>query len=173
MSGGGPFKPLGSGLGRKPKLPGNKPAGVQTRIPKGINYQKIENEVNAAIAQLSTEKQARVPIMGTLPERMVGLALVWLDWYFQWQRAEDGGRLRLGGSVVDFIVYLGGSKVIVRVQGDWWHSLPERKKSDAAQADRLRRLKYRVADIWEGKTYEAWVNGNLKTFVEREVMNAT
>jgi hypothetical protein len=166
------FKELGQRAKRWPKLPESKPKGVNTRVPKGINYEKIEREVMEAIARLSSEKQGRVPIMGTLPERMVGLALVWLDWYFQFQRAEDGGRLRLGGSVVDFVVYMGAQKVIVRVQGDYWHSLPERKRSDAVQADRLRALKYRVADVWESDIYEAWVNGNLKSFVEREVMNA-
>jgi hypothetical protein len=169
----GMFKPLGTGRPKKPPLPGNKPKGVNLKLSKGLNYQKIEDEVMAAIARLSSNQQAMVPLAGTLPERMVGLALVWLGYYFQFQRAEDGGRLRLGGSVVDFIVFMGGHRIVVRVQGDYWHSLPERKRSDAMQADRLRALKYRVADLWESDINTAWVNGNLKTFVEQGVMNAS
>lgn len=166
------FKPLGENSHKRLRLPDGKPKGVNTRIPKGMNYTKIEKDVNDAIAQLPSNKQAMIPVMGTLPERMVGLALVWLDWYFQWQRAEDGGRLRVGGAVIDFIVYLGATKVAARVQGDYWHTLPDRKYKDAAQADRLRSLHYRVADLWESAIYRAWSQGNLKTFVEREIMNA-
>lgn len=166
------FKPLGSPP-KKPAQPDSKPRGVKTGIPKSLNYNKIEADVMAAIGQLSTDKQAQIPLMGTLPERMVGLALVWLGYIFQCQRPEDGGRLRIGGSVVDFIVYVGGHKVVLRANGDYWHSLPDRKRSDAMQAERLRARGYRVSDLWESKIYEAWVQGGLEQFVEQAVLNAT
>ena len=171
MTLGSMFKPLGSKL-RRPSAIGSKPRGVKTNIPKSMNYQRIENEVEAAISLLSRDQQAQIPIAGTLPERMVALALLQLGYFFQCQRPEDGGRLRIGGAVVDFIVYVGGRQTLIRVQGDYWHSLPERRRSDLVQAERLRAKGYRVFDAWEHAIYEAWTNGRLADYVEQGVMNA-
>lgn len=167
-----PFKPLGHALRRLPQ-PDSKPKSVVTRIRKTLDYARIKREVMGQIAQLSAEKQAQIPMMGTLPEIMIGLALVQLAFFFRWQRSESGGRLRVGGAVVDYTVYLGAGKpTIIRVQGDYWHSLPERKMKDEAQADRLRLKGYRLWDAWEHAIYQAWLDGRLKTFVEQGVMNA-
>lgn len=171
MTIGAPFKQLG-GRARKLPLPGKKPGTVKTTLPKGLNYQRIESEVNAAIARLSRDGQAQIPIMGTLPERMVALALVQLGYLFMWQRSEDGGRLRVGGAVVDFLVYSGTKPVVIRVHGDYWHSLPERKNKDAVQWERLHAKGYRIFDAWEHAIYDAWQNGRLKRFVEEGVLNA-
>lgn len=162
-------------IGRRPRklaLPGDKPKGVKTKITKSLNYERIKGEVMGAVAKLSSDKQAQVPLAGTLPEIMVALALVWLGYMFQWQRSEYGGRLRVGGAVVDFMVYFGGQRVVIRVQGDWWHSQPERKRSDLVQAERLRAKGLRVFDAWEHDIYQAWVDGRLKVFIERGVGNA-
>jgi hypothetical protein len=166
------FRPLGRAMRSLPQPPG-KPRGVVTRIRKTLDYARIKREVMAQIAALSADKQAQVPMMGTLPEIMVGLALTQLGWLFQWQRSELGGRLRVGGAVVDFTVYLGAGKpTVIRVQGDYWHSLPERKLSDEAQASRIRLKGFRLWDAWESAIYQAWLDNRLKSFVEQGVMNA-
>jgi len=69
-------------------------------------------------------------------------------------------------------VQLGISLVVVRVQGNYWHSLPERKNKDALQEHLLRLKGYRVADLWEYDIYEAWLEGNLIEFVADAVRNA-
>ena len=103
---------------------------------------------------------------------MVAWALIKLGFMFQAQQSELGGRLQLGGGVVDFKVFVGAGIVIVRVEGDYWHSLPERILKDAVQYDRLHRLGYRVADLWEGDIYRAWVDGRLTRFVEDAITAA-
>lgn len=166
------FRPFSSRLRKQPFPKIGKPGGVNTSIRKSFNYARIEEDILAEIAKLSREKQAQIPVAGTLPERMIALALVWLGYYFQWQRSEDGGRLRLGGAVVDFLVYVGAKPTIIRVQGDYWHSLPQRKLQDAVQWERLHAKGYRIFDAWEHDIYDAWLTGRLKRFVEEGVLNA-
>ena len=173
MTIGGAFRPLGA-KPRKLPLPGGAPRAAKIRIPKTLSYTRIEAEVTAEIAKLSGEQQEQIPQAGTLPERMIALALVQLAYYFQWQRAEGGGRLRVGGAVVDFMVYgIGLKPVIIRVQGDYWHSLPDRKLQDAVQWELLHAKGYRIFDAWEHAIYEAWLNGRLQRFVEEGLLNAT
>lgn len=166
------FKPLGTRLRKLPLPKVGKPKGVNTSIRKSFNYARIEEEVLAEIAKLPRDAQAQIPIAGTLPERMIALALVRLGYYFQWQRSEDGGRLRLGGAVVDFLVYIGIKPTIIRVQGDYWHSLPERKLQDEVQWQRLHLKGYRIFDAWESAIFDAWLNGRLTRFVDEGVLNA-
>ncbi len=165
------FKPLG---GKPRKAPAPTPArSRQVKFkPARPNYENIKRDVMQAIAQLPADKQAQIPLTGTLPEIMVALALVWLGWLFRCQSSELGGRLQVGGAVVDVIVYLGASQVVIRVQGDYWHSQPDRKLKDAAQWNRLHYLRFRVFDAWEHDIYQAWVEGRLKTFVEQGVQQA-
>jgi hypothetical protein len=170
-----PFRELGSAARRRPS-PGDirRPRGVKTTIRRSLDYQKIKEQVEEAILRLPLEKRWRIPA-GTLPERMVALALCYLDVYFQAQRSEDGGRLRLGGAVVDFLVFIGSLPVVVRVQGDYWHSLPSRKLKDRVQWDRLHMRGYRVADIWEHELYQQWSEGRLPQlirFVELKIRTA-
>ena len=146
-----------------------RPKQVKLGLQKTLNYARIKQEVMEAIARLSRTVAAQIPASGTLPEQMVALALVWLKLPFQAQRSEDGGRLRLGGAVVDVVVFLGSTQLIIRVHGDYWHSLPERKHKDAAQLERLRAKGYRVVDLWELDIYRAWVEGRLKQLVSDAV----
>lgn len=166
-----PFKPI---AGKAPSFgePPRKPRGVRTALPKAPNYLRIKEEVLRAIEQLPEAKRVKIPPAGTLPELIVGLCLCWLNYEFQAQRPEDGGRLRIGGSVVDYLVYFGATRTVLRVQGDWWHSLPGRKHKDLVQAERLRMRGIRVADIWEGELYLKWVEGSVKDFVDNAVKTA-
>ena len=64
------------------------------------------------------EKAALQGVPGTLPERIVWKWLEDEDRIYEAQRAELGGRLWVGGAVVDFVVYdLGMRPVMLRVQG--------------------------------------------------------
>ena len=58
-----------------------------------------------------------------------------------------GGREVKGGQVVDF--YLPLWNLVIRVQGDYWHSLGITNTRDDAQALWLRGHHFQVADIWE------------------------
>jgi hypothetical protein len=172
-----PFPALGKPLGRAlPKLRAGgkltRPRGVHYGTPRSLNYARIKAEFLVAVEQLGARERAQIPATGTLPEQMVAYALVKLGLPFVSQWSELGGRLWLGGSVVDFEVALGGSVVVVRVMGDYWHSLPDRKLKDAVQYDRLHRAGYRVADLWERAIYQAWVDGRLLRFVEQAVLEA-
>jgi G:T-mismatch repair DNA endonuclease (very short patch repair protein) len=168
-------KPFGE-LGKKPRKVG-KPLSSRTRAVKfgrqlSVNFVKIQQEVAEKLATMPAADRARIPAGGTLPEIITAICLVQLGWWFQAQNAELGGRMRLGGGVVDFKVFLGSVVIIVRVQGDYWHGMPDRIKLDAMQYARLHSEGYRVADIWEGKLYEAWTERRAKQFVEHEVLNA-
>ena len=160
-----PRRPVGLGEIRKPKQ-------LKLGLPKTLNYTRIKAEVMAAIARLPRTLSVQIPASGTLPEQMVALALCWLKLPFQCQRSEDGGRLRLGGAVVDLVVFLGSKPTIIRVQGEWWHSGADRKTKDAVQLERLRAKGYRVWDAWEGECYQAWVDGRLKQWVNDGVQGA-
>lgn len=160
-----PRRPVGLGEIRKPKQ-------VKMGLPKTLNYTRIKAEVMAAIARLPRTLSVQIPPSGTLPEQMVALALCWLKLPFQCQRSEDGGRLRLGGAVVDLIVNAGATIIAIRVMGDYWHSLPDRKMKDAVQLERLRAKRYRVWDVFEHELYQAWVDGRLKTLVSDGVQGA-
>lgn len=165
------FRELGK-RARKPAPGPRAPRGAKLTLSKSLNYVRIKEEVLAAIARLDAQQQSLIPMGGTLPEIMVALALTWLGYQFQAQRPTDGGRLRLGGAVVDVVVFLGSSQVIIRVQGDYWHSLPARKNKDAVQWGRLHAKGYRVCDLWEHDIYRAWVDNRLKQFVDAGVQGA-
>lgn len=100
-------------------------------------------------------------IVGTLPE------LLTYDWLesrnrlFDFQSSLMGGRLIMGGAVADFIIsdLAPGGLVVWRVQGDYWHTQPERQRSDFAQRERLLMESYmgvpvvQVVDLWESAIY--------------------
>ena len=104
------------------------------------------------------EKAALQGVPGTLPERIVWKWLEDEDHLYEAQRAELGGRMWVGGAVVDFVVFdLGTNPVALWVQGDYWHgpAQGERQARDDEQADRLRLQGYVVVDLWEAELYEA------------------
>lgn len=171
------FSPLGRPLGARRRVRLTPPRSV---VPRGVRraprrslpYEVVRQQVLAAIEQLPPDERAQIPSAGTLPEIMVAFALLRAHFLFEMQISEDGGRLRLGGAVVDFKVYVGARPVIVRVQGDYWHGLPDRRLKDAVQYERLKAMGYLVADIWESDIYHAWMDGVLVQFVTMAVLQA-
>lgn len=97
---------------------------------------------------------------GTIPE------LVVYDWLtenhisFSFQAFVYGGRNKRGGVVPDFLVWPGGRGMAWFIDTNYWHSLPEKQASDAA--DRLRILGAviegirieKVVTLWEDNVYQ-------------------
>ena len=111
---------------------------------------------------------------GTLPERIVQRWLESAGHLYQAEHWEMGGRLVLGGAVVDFVVYdLAPQPVVLRVMGEYWHGeLPGRQARDDEQAQRLRRMGYLVVDLWESAIYAAALAGRVGSYVLGEVDRA-
>lgn len=169
------FRPLGRRLGSvKPvtAVPSARTRGTQARPVHSLNYRNIEAEAMRLFAMLPLDKQAMIPADGTLPEKIVAYGLILAGYTFAYQIGETGGRLKLGGSVVDFKVALGAKTVIVRVQGDYWHSLPMRKLKDQTQFEILKSRGYLVFDAWESDVYRAFVEGRIAQYVDLGVQTA-
>jgi hypothetical protein len=118
------------------------------------------------------EKAALQGVPGTLPERIVWKWLLDEDYLFETQLAVAGGRMVIGGSVVDFVVYdIAGQPVALRVQGDYWHGpkFPDRQARDDEQFWRLHQMGYKVVDLWESDIYEAVRQERLTPYIEGEV----
>lgn len=66
----------------------------------------------------------------------------------------------LGWARPDLVIFLDAGVVIIRVQGDYWHSLPGRPEKDAVQMEELRQTTVEgmrvlgVVDVWEKEIYE-------------------
>lgn len=118
------------------------------------------------------EKAAMQGVPGTLPERIVWKWLVDQDYSFIGQSSEFGGRLTVGGSVVDFLVYdIAGKPTALRVMGDYWHGpkFPDRQARDDEQYYRLTGSGYLVVDLWEHDIYNAVRRGRLTPYIMGEI----
>lgn len=147
------------------------------------HFQRVEDVVgphrcsvkgghDAYVANLPLDQQAMLPLANSLPEIMVGIGLLLGGYQFTYQSWDNGGRLVLGGAVVDFQVSLGAKVVVIRVQGDYWHSLPVRVLKDVAQFDLLKARGYLVWDAWEHAIYQAWLDGRIENFVREGIDTA-
>ncbi|MCS7038040.1 MAG: hypothetical protein RMN24_00730 [Anaerolineae bacterium] len=98
--------------------------------------------------------------VGTLPERLVRRYLLDRNIVFQ-QYLPVGAPIRLGGAVVDYLLPFVGRApgTIIRVQGDYWHTLLPRIGRDRLQYENLVRRGYRVVDAWESDLRQAGIAG--------------
>jgi hypothetical protein len=95
---------------------------------------------------------------GTLPERLFRLYLIIRQIPFE-EQTIFGSPLRLGGAIVDFFLpTIGARGTIVRIQGDYWHTLFPRIGRDRMQYERLIR-EHDVLDVWESDLREAAAYG--------------
>ena len=153
-------------LGRLPGIRGIRRAGPA--IPQPI---PLKPEVPGE-ARDPLEAAAVQGVLGTLPERIIRK---WLDtrgYLYQIEAAESGGARTLGGMTLDFIVSgLAGPRVVLRVQGDYWHGpLMDRSSLDDEQAGRLRLSGYLVVDLWEHEIYQAVLSHRLSAFIFSRIM---
>jgi hypothetical protein len=99
-------------------------------------------------------RPAGVQSSTTLPELLVEAAL-------RKAGVEFRAQVDLGWARPDFVVFVGASAVVLRVQGDYWHSRAGAVANDAAQKDRLERHTVfglpvqAVVDLWEHDVYES------------------
>lgn len=68
---------------------------------------------------------------------------------FQFQSSFFGGRMDLGGLVADFVIDALTPPLVIRVQGDYWHTLPGRRTRDFYEMIRLQEHGFDVVDVWE------------------------
>ena len=153
-----------------PKLTGHKSRGLAKPKPPrsrgGFKFTALPSK------QERLEAKAAEP-PGTLPERLVKAWLEKQSLPWQSQQSEMGGRLRVGGAIVDFIIYVGTPPgVVLRVQGDYWHSMEPRRSRDRTQRERLIAKGYRVVDLWEGDIYNAVLGGYLARYMRKKLFGA-
>ena len=110
-------------------------------------------------------------VEGSIPEMLVHRELTRRKVAFDFQSSQMGGRLQLGGAVVDFLFE--DRKLCLRVMGKYWHSPFDRMGhgvNDEEQRLMLIGRGYDVKDLWE-KTImdpdllEDWMKRNIDSFV--------
>jgi len=118
-----------------------------------IKY-RICGEDAAKLAKQFTKLRLTYPRM-TLPEGIVFILLKAMRVEFVYQVDAYGGRVIRGGQVPDFMVP--NLSMVIRVQGDYWHSRPEQRVRDEIDKIALysaeingQRVKF-VIDIWESQ----------------------
>jgi len=88
----------------------------------------------------------------TLPELLVEVVL-------KRKGADYRSQVELEWARPDFVVFVSGGVIVIRVQGDYWHSREGNTAKDAVQSDRLKSTTIfgmpvlKVADIWERDIY--------------------
>lgn len=161
-------------LGGLGELPGLEEGRPRRAAPPSARI-SLQPEVVGGGGEDPLEKAAMQGVDGSLPERIVWKYLATRGHLFTAQSAAMGGRLTVGGAVVDFLVYdLGARPVAMRVQGDYWHgpARPDQQARDDAQASRLRGQGYVVADLWESDIYQAVRFDRLGAYIREEVGRA-
>lgn len=157
------------------------PLGVRLYRRRTPDYQAVKEKVLKIVGGMRKIDRDQLPPgtilgsavgQGTLPEIVFAIACIWARIPFQYQQSELGGRVRLGGGVVDFIITIGARPTIVRIQGQYFHSLPGAAGKDAVQWARLHQQGYLVVDIWEAEIYMAFLEDRLVPFVLEKLRDA-
>jgi len=142
---------------------------------RGIGQVTLRPELPGAYTETrmeALEKAAMQGVEGSLPERIVWRWLQSQGLIFEPQYRAMGGRLTVGGAVIDFLVWgLAGVPVAIRVQGGYWHgpTFHERTIEDRIQADRMRGQGYLVLDLWEQDIYDAVLFDRLDAYIRNEL----
>lgn len=155
----GPVGDLGRTRRVDPLPSAPRAPGRLDTTPEDVIYWLTRVSRERAMAAYRLKKRG---IDGTLPE------LLTYDWLerrrrdFDFQSSLMGGRLIMGGAVADFLIndLVPGGLVVWRVQGDYWHTLPEREAADFYQREQLLMQSYlgvpiaMVVDLWESTIYK-------------------
>lgn len=153
---------------RKPRKP-NAARGLPRAAPPrtgedpavlAVSYQLAGDRLVAIkIAKyFLTIKATRFPDI-TLPEAVVFMLLEAEQEEFAFQHQYNSGRLYHGGAVIDF--WLPNRATVLRIQGVWWHTRPERVEQDLIQRSELAfatidgKKVEQVIDIWENRLMAA------------------
>lgn len=101
-----------------------------------------------------TMKATRYPDI-TLPEAICFSLLEARQIEFVFQQDYNSGKTYRGGAVIDF--WIPTQALVIRIQGDYWHSRPERRELDEIQRSELLRSSIEgkrvqsVVDLWESR----------------------
>lgn len=117
-----------------------------------------DTEKNRRLARRVVRLKGRYP-KGTLPELMTVDYLERLGQWYMYQVPILGGRVS-GGAVADIVTQSGAAGIVIRVQGEYWHSKRDAKQRDAAAALSMLGAKAgsltitNVVDAWEDDIYK-------------------
>lgn len=128
------------------------------RITSRYRYKAPTDELRARTKRFRTTKGEWVDpfpnVLGTVPEKMVYAQLIWrrIPFQFQtWFRVQ----IPLAGFDdwyrPDFI--LPDRKIIIEIQGAYWHSQPEQVEKDAFKYALYQSLGYKVLTWWDYEIY--------------------
>jgi len=104
-------------------------------------------------------------MQATLPELIVSKELDRLSIGYIFQQSFLGGRTQAGGAIADFVI--ASLSLILRVQGEYWHSSPSVRAKDTLQKIALISQGWNVIDIMESdilKNVRYYVGEALKGF---------
>lgn len=115
---------------------------------RGLRRKKVGGD------PLEMRAVSELRVKGSLPERIVYQALVWMRMSpatdFDFQSSQQGGRLELGGLVADFLFH--HKRMVIQVQGPT-HEGPMRQRKDEEQEDILADMGFNVHYITDTEIY--------------------
>lgn len=102
-------------------------------------------------------------VRGTLPERILYKELQKRKIPFEFQSSVDGGKQRLGGSIIDFV--LTDRRMMIEVKGTYWHTQVHTAAEDKARTVRLLQT-YQLVELWDWEVYspfllDEWFRRNI------------
>lgn len=146
---------------KRPELQFEEPAGVSPIMdlqpPDLRELTQLLGSEN--LARRIIDWQALFPL-ATLPELIVYDWLTQEQQQFTFQGEFGGGRKLRGGAVPDFVVNWGGKGLVLRVQGEYWHTLPGQGDRDFVQKMQMMGQYVNglqvasVVDVWEDDLYQ-------------------
>ncbi len=111
------------------------------------------------VAQRVIDLAQKFPL-ASLPELVVYDWLSREEYQFVFQGEFGGGRTIHGGAVPDFVVNWGGKGLVLRVQGEYWHTLPGQVEKDLGQKMQMMGQYVNglrvaaIVDVWENDIYK-------------------
>jgi len=182
-----------TGIGKIPKLPPESTRAIkwtsrdrydiELTTPVAtvgpIVSEDLRSEEEKELARRIGDKNARSVmrlrekgIVGTSPELLVYQWLTKEKLPFEYQSSQMGGRLQLGGVVVDFLLGHTPGLIALQVQGEYWH---KSSAEDAAGRTALlgqrvggRTIK-QVVSVWENDVYDRLERTMTAAIMGREI----
>jgi len=127
-------------------------------------WERVIGRSRALRAYRTYQEMLRKGEVGTLPEILTYGWLQGRPHLFDFQSSLLGGRLIMGGAVADFIIYdiSPDGLVIWRVQGDHWHSMPDRIAEGTSVAGALHEHARRAGGRYLGVEHLLPVPGSVR-----------
>lgn len=121
------------------------------RFETPIIHRRGPRHDDYSVDALEGRAVSKEEVTGTLPERITYKELQTRRIPFDFQSSFFGGRLELGGMVADFVLL--DRPLIIRIQGEYWHSPLPTQRRDAVQRGVLESMGFQVEDLWDYEIY--------------------